>query len=245
MGTGVRIVVHPPSADHGPVATAARRAMLWLHRVDAIFSTYRAGSEISRIDRGVLEPGDASAEVQEILGLCEELRACTGGWFDARASGHLDPSGVVKGWAVERASALLSSAGFDDHLVECGGDIRVRGRTPSGPWQVGIVHPARLDAYCALLSVSDAAVATSGTYERGWHVLDPHRGVPATALAAVTVVGPDLTTTDAYATAALAMGPEAPAWLSTLDGYDWLAVDAAGRGTSSPGWALCNVPVAA
>lgn len=69
----------------------------------------------------------------------------------------------------------------------------------------------------------DFAVATSGTAERGAHIIDPHHGTPAVGPASLTLVGPWLTTTDAYATAAYAMGA-AQDWLENLDGYEGLAV---------------------
>ena len=142
----------------------------WLRRVDALFSTYRAGSEISRIDRGELAIADADPLVSEVLVRCERVREETDGYFDARASGRLDPSGLVKGWAVERAAALLEASGERRFCVSAGGDLVVRG----GPWRVGIRHPGRRRRLAAALTVRDAAVATSGAYERGAHVLDPH-----------------------------------------------------------------------
>jgi thiamine biosynthesis lipoprotein len=67
-------------------------------------------------------------------------------------------------------------------------------------------------------------VATSGTAERGAHIVNPHTGRPAAELASVTVAGPRLTSADAYATAAFAMGPGAREWVETLDGYEALAI---------------------
>jgi thiamine biosynthesis lipoprotein len=161
----------------------------------------------------------------------------TAGYFDAWAGGHFDPSGVVKGWSIERASAMLAVAGWPDHAIDGGGDVRLCGDPGTGkPWQVGVRHPLHEGSYCAALSLDEGAVATSGTYERGLHVLDPRTGEPATQLASVTVIGRDLTTTDAYATAALAMGRRAPAWLSRLGGYEALVVDVNGGGWSTVGF---------
>ena len=145
----------------------AERVFAWLRWVDATFSTYREDSEIRRIDRGELHVADAHPDVQEVLARCERLRVQTGGYFDARAGGSLDPSGLVKGWAVDRAAALLRGR----FMIDAGGDVLLRG----GPWRVGVRHPLRGDALCAALELSDAAVATSGAYERGDHVLDPVR----------------------------------------------------------------------
>jgi thiamine biosynthesis lipoprotein len=222
----------------GEVARVAiERAVAWLHWVDATFSTYRDDSEISRLERGELAEDAAHPEVRDILSLCERLRVITDGFFDMRATGRLDPSGVVKGWSVDRASQLLTAGGCPDHLIDGGGDVRLRGRpAPDAEWQVGVVHPLRLDAYCAALHLGEGAVATSGTYERGFHVFDPHTRRPMVDLAAVTVVGPELTLADAYATAAVAMGLPASAWLETLVGYEALVIDAGGRGWETSGF---------
>jgi FAD:protein FMN transferase len=181
----------------------------WLRWVDATFSTYRADSEISRLDRGDLALADADPLVREVLERCEALRLETGGYFDVRAGGRLDPSGYVKGWAVARAAALADGNRF---FVDAGGDVVVRG----GPWRVGIRHPLLRRRVAAVIELTDAAVATSGAYERGPHVLDPHTGLPARGVHSVSVVGPDLGTADAYATAAFAMGEAGPRWTAGL-----------------------------
>ena len=81
----------------------------WLRHVDDVFSTYRDQSEISRLGRSELAVEECSAEVREVLEMCDWCREITDGYFDARADhGWLDPSGLVKGWSVERASALLA-----------------------------------------------------------------------------------------------------------------------------------------
>jgi FAD:protein FMN transferase len=175
----------------------------WLRWVDATFSTYRRDSEISRLDRGELD--DPHPLVRRVLARCEELRARTGGRFDARAGGRLDPSGFVKGWAVQRAAAF----GRGRFLIDAGGDVVLR-----GAWRVGIRHPYERGRLAAAITVADCAVATSGAYERGPHILDPQTGRPARGLSSVTVVGRDLGTADAYATAAFAEGD--PRWAAPL-----------------------------
>jgi FAD:protein FMN transferase len=181
----------------------AARVFAWLRWVDTTFSTYRPDSEIARLDRGELD--EPHPLVRGVLARCEQLRRETGGYFDVRAGGSLDPSGYVKGWAVQRAAAF----GRRRFLIDAGGDVLVR-----GSWRVGIRHPYEHDRLAAAIMVSDCAVATSGAYERGPHVIDPRTGRPASGLSSVTVVGRDLGTADAYATAAFAAGD--PSWTARL-----------------------------
>ena len=126
----------------------------------------------------------------------------------------------MKGWAVDRAGALLDAAGLERWCIDAGGDVLLRG----GPWRVGIRHPRRRRRLAAVLELSDAAVATSGTYERGTHIVDPHSGRAPTGVASVTIVGPRLATADAYATAAFAMGAAGPRWTAGLEGFSALTI---------------------
>ena len=216
MGMPVRVEVR----DQGVGEAALDAVYAWLRVVDARFSPFRADSEISRIDRGELSLRDAHPDVREVLARCERLRVATGGYFDARAGGSLDPCGLVKGWAVDRAGALLAAAGARRFCIDAGGDVLLRG----GPWRVGVRHPRRRDRLAAALELCDAAVATSGAYERGAHVLDPVGGGPARGALSVTVVGRELATADACATAAFAMGVRGPAWTARLRGAGAMTV---------------------
>ncbi|MEU0149872.1 FAD:protein FMN transferase [Streptomyces sp. NPDC006288] len=212
----------PTAAVRGALAEAVHH----LHQVDAVFSTYRPDSCVSRLGRGEIRPEDCPPEVQEVLSLCAQATRASDGWFSITPEGTLDPSGLVKGWATEAASRLLREAGARNTCVNGGGDIQLRGRAaPGTPWRVGIAHPLRPGELVTVVTAHhDMAVATSGTSERGAHIIDPHSGAPATALAAVTLVGPGLTLTDTYATAAFARGAGAPAWVEALDGYEALVV---------------------
>ncbi|MDT5039458.1 MAG: FAD:protein transferase [Actinoplanes sp.] len=237
MGTVVSIDL----ADHLPsevLTTLIGDTCAWLHEVDARFSTYKDDSEVCRLRRGEIALADCSPDMRHVLTACADLWRETDGYFDANAGGQLDPSGYVKGWSVEVASARLAAAGSVNHCLNAGGDIRMRGRNADGdPWRVGIRHPWQADKISWVLAVSTGAVATSGTYERGGHVLNPRTGKPAQGLRSVTVVGPDLSLADAYATAALAMGEPGITWLAKLAaaGYESAAVTDDGRAFSSSG----------
>jgi thiamine biosynthesis lipoprotein len=204
----------------------------WLRWVDATFSTYRDDSDVSRLNRGELTLDDAQPEVQAVLARCEELRVLTDGYFDAHARGTLDPSGLVKGWAVDRATALLDDLGLENYALSAGGDMVVRG----GTWRVGIQHPLLTHAVAAVVEATDLAIATSGEYARGQHVFDPHTGRPPDGVLSVTIVGPDLATADAFATAAFSMGAKGPHWTARLRGYDALTIMRDERVLSTPGF---------
>ncbi len=227
------------------------RAFAWLAFVDATFSTYREDSQISAINRGELEVADANAAVRSVLARCEELRELTGGYFDARVpaerlppsggvpagrDGHaLDPSGLVKGWAIAGAARLLDGAGLRSFSIDAAGDLFVRGRPDGAPhWRVGIRHPRLRDAVAAVLGVSDMGVATSGAYERGTHIVDPHTGRPPQGVLSVTVVAPDIATADAYATAAFARGADGASWCASLDGCAAMVILEDDRVLSTP-----------
>ena len=205
------------------------RVFAWLHFVDATFSTYRQDSDISRLNRGELALADAHVSVRSVLSRCEALRLHTRGYFDVSApmagTGGLDPSGFVKGYAVEGAGRLLSQAGAKSWCVNAGGDIRLNGAPDeSDCWRVGIQHPVERLAVAAVLGLRAGAVATSGMYERGAHIVDPHTGLCPEGVLSVTIVGPDLAVADAYATAAFAMGRPGAEWAARLQDHGAIVI---------------------
>ncbi len=212
----------------------------WFRWVDATFSTYKDDSEISRLNRGVLALEELHPDVSGVLDRCEQLRLETDGYFDVRAASPeaVDPSGLVKGWAVDRAAALLDEAGLRNFAVNAAGDMRLRGRAvPELYWRVGIQHPLEPDQVARVIDTTDLAIATSGEYARGAHVFDPHTHRPPAGILSVTITGPDLATADAYATAAFAMGADrALHWTARLRGYEAMTVLADGRVLSTPGF---------
>jgi thiamine biosynthesis lipoprotein len=211
----------------------------WFREVDDTFSTYKATSEISRLNRDEVALRECSADVRWVVARCRELRDETDGYFDAEAvvPGEIEPSGLVKGWSVDCAAALLDDAGVANYSLNAGGDIRLRGDAlPERRWRVGIQHPGRRDAVAAIVEGDDLAVATSGAYARGEHVVDPHTGRPPAGVLSVTIVGPDLTTADAYATAAFAMGAVGPEWTRTLAPYEAFTILADGTSLSTAGF---------
>jgi FAD:protein FMN transferase len=233
MGTVFTIDIRDP----GDWTEAVDDVVRWLHFVDATFSTYRADSPISRVGRGELRLMDADPYVAEVLDLCARAQQSTRGYFTSIVDGQLDPSGLVKGWSIEMASALLHEHGSTNHAVNGGGDMQLAGESaPGRPWTVGIADPHDRSRVLATVTGREMAVATSGVTERGAHVVDPFTGRAATGLAAVTVIGASLTDVDVYATAALAMGTAALAWLETLDGVEAMLVASDSAVTCTSRW---------
>jgi thiamine biosynthesis lipoprotein len=218
MGTAVSFDVRTPDCE-----ASVRGAVEFLHWVDQTFSVYRADSQICTIGRGELAVDDAHPQVREVLVRCGELREATDGWYDHEGGGdygrRLDPSGYVKGWSIDRAAELLRFDGLDRFCINAGGDVVAVGR-PDGrnPWRVGIRKPGDAAGIATVVAVADAAVATSGTYERGEHIWSPRSGPPV-GPSSVTIMGPQLGVADALATAVFAAGDDAPGWLHRFPEY--------------------------
>ena len=234
MGMPIVVDVRDDGADEA----ALDEVFDWFRWVDATFSTYKPESEVSRLARGELALADAHPDLRWVLARCDELREATDGYFDARGGGELDPSGLVKGWSVDRAAALLRRAELRNFAVSAGGDMVVSGRAiPEPVWRIGIEHPIERLKVAAVVEANELAVATSGAYARGDHIVDPHTGAPSEGVLSVTVAGPDLATADAYATAAFAMGPvRGPRWTARLRGYEAMTILADGNVLTTAGF---------
>ena len=172
---GMPIVVDVRDDNPDP-ASALDELFDWFRWVDSVFSTYKDDSEVSRLNRGELALDDAHPDVKWVLARCEELRVETDGYFDVRAASDdsVDPSGLVKGWSVDRGAALLDRADLRNYAINAGGDIRLRGRAvPEWTWRVGIEHPLEHDKVAKVVEATDLAIATSAEYARGAHLSRP------------------------------------------------------------------------
>jgi thiamine biosynthesis lipoprotein len=236
MGMPVSIHLRGPDLHSRRVVDAVTSAFAELRQADLRFSPYRPDSEVSRIRDGRLAPADGSPPLREVTALCAEAADRTDGWFDAHPTGPdgrawFDPTGLVKGWAVERAAVVLAAAlPSHDRSVNAGGDVLVdRVRPENPPWAVGVEDPADRSRLVAVVHLDRGGVATSGTAARGPHIRNPRTGRPATELRSVTVVGPSLMWADVHATAAFARGADAVTGLSGLADHRWVVVDRHGR----------------
>ena len=201
-------------------------AVATLHRADEIFSTWKPDSPVSRLRRGELSSAQAPAEVAKIIDRCAAARDLSGGWFDPWAvPGGFDPSGYVKGWAAQNALAAFRSSGICGVLVNAAGDIASSGGLGDGtPFRIGIADPLAPLRLAEIVELT-GAIATSGTYERGEHLIDPRSGRPAARAASASVTGPDLGLADALATALAVAGEPALALFHGLDGYEALVIN--------------------
>src|SRR3954454_16384116 len=147
MPTAVRPIMGMPiGIDVRDEGIDVEAAFAWLGEMDATFSTYRDDSEISRLDRGEITLADCRPEVDDVLSRCLALERETRGFFSARPVGRLDPSGLVKGWAIDSAARLLTAAGAERFCINAGGDVVARGRpAPDRRWRVGVRHPVEHD----------------------------------------------------------------------------------------------------
>ena len=235
MGMPISLALRGRHAHDVRAQEAWQAALRVLEEVDRVFSTYRTDSVISRLDRGEIEPEDCPAEVLEVLELgdraCDESDGAFDMWRPGTEGGLvLDPTGVVKGWAVARAARELEVLPETDFCLSAGGDMICRTNLTSTPdWQIGIEHPHDPSRVVAVVPVRNGAVATSGLSRRGAHIVDPRTGATPSAIASVTVVGPDLLWADIDATAAFAMDSEALTWLRGRAGRSGLVVWADGR----------------
>ena len=208
----------------------------WFDGVDQRFSTYRADSEISQFNRGEISEAAMSADMQEVFALARRTKKETQGFFDMhKADGSVDPSGIVKGWAIQKAAQLLRDAGAENFFVDAGGDIQAEGVNEEGEdWRVGIRSPFYLSDIIKVVAPRGRGMATSGSYIRGAHIWNPH--APRETLGdvvSITVLGPDVLEADRFATAAFAMGPDGIYFIESLPGFEAYQVNARGIATQT------------
>ena len=221
MGTVVSFLVDPGSLSDEAVHDALERSCRELHELDDRFSTWKPESELSRWRAGLVD--EPSQLMDEVFELCAHACDLSRGFFDPWAmAGGFDPTGLVKGWAGERALAHLARAGVAGALINAGGDICV---LPGRTYEIGIRHPLDPEALCAVVS-TDSSVATSGVYERGEHLTNPFGGDVAAVSA--TVVGGPLTMSDALATALAVGGKEVLFLLEEMPGIEGFFIDDSG-----------------
>jgi thiamine biosynthesis lipoprotein len=238
MGTVVVFDLYlEASIDRNQIEPLVDRARAILHQADDLFSTWKRESPVSRLRRGAATLDDMPEDVIEVLTLCSRAREMSRGWFDPWAMpGGVDPTGYVKGWAAQRALRALDHDGVVGAMVNAAGDIATRGRPGvDAPFRIGVTDPG---AHGRLTCVVDVcgAIATSGTYERGQHLIDPFTLRPVARASSSSVVGPDLGVADALATALAVAGRDFLGLLEGVANYEGLVFEDDGSWSSTTGF---------
>lgn len=205
--------------------------------IDEQYSPYKSTSEVSRINAG-LAPSEWSSDMKHILELCKQTKCETNGYFDAYYNGAFDPSGIVKGWAINNAAALLRGRHYRNFYIDAGGDIQVSGLSNGEQsWRVGIRNPFDRDEVIKVLAITTEGVATSGTAIRGNHIFNPLTHTVADEdIVSLTVVGPNVYEADRLATAAFAMGRSGIAYLEALPGFEAYVISRDRQATLTSGF---------
>ena len=238
MGMPITISVVDENITERGKAKALKAAFDYFKYVDQKFSTYKNDSEISRINRGEIKEADYSEDMKIVFALSEETRKETDGYFNiVTPEKTFDTSGMVKGWAIYNAAQIISALGFKNFYVDAGGDIEARGKNEEGKvWNAGIRNPfgGGKNEIVKKIFLENCGMATSGTYIRGQHIYNPHKGrAPLSDIVSITVVGPSVYEADRFATAAFAMGKEGINFVEQLEGFEGYSIDANGIGTET------------
>ncbi|GGC82390.1 hypothetical protein GCM10011512_06410 [Tersicoccus solisilvae] len=225
---GLPVSVHVRAADpaRADIDDAVDALFDDLRRADDVFSLWRPDSALSRIRRGELAVEAADPWLAQVQDVARRAVEATGGLYSTDLTGPdgtrgWDPTGIVKGWAVEQAAAHLRAVPGIAFSVNAGGDL-VCGRGPAAAlvdsaWRIGVERPGTPGGIATVITVTEGALATSGTAARGRHIIDPRTDAAADARhTSVTVAGPELTWADAWATACFldphALAAAGPAW---------------------------------
>jgi thiamine biosynthesis lipoprotein len=233
-GTVIDIDIASVIASEADLNEGLKKVIEFCRGVDEDFSTYIDGSWVSRLRRGKVAIEDCPTSVQEVWQLCGQAKYISDGAFDPWAVvGGFDPSGLVKGWAADICADMLVAAGAQHVQVNAAGDLSLRGgwfdSTDSTvkPWKIGVVNPDNRQEVLKIFEITDGAIATSGTYERGAHITDPYTGMIAIGAKSATIVGQAGWLCDALATAVMVAGADAAIWFthSELSGYQVWAID--------------------
>ena len=231
---GTIVFIECDGADKDLLNLGIDKCAQYFQEVDEVFSTYKDGSEVSKLRRSEIKIEECSSDLQEVWQLCLQAKEITDGAFDPWCvEGGFDPSGYVKGWAADVAADILVAAGVGHVQVNAAGDLALRGGwfdAAAGvvkPWSIGVVNPDNRAEIVKVYEITDGAIATSGTYERGAHIHDPLNGLIAIGAKSATVVGAEGWLCDAMATAVMVAGQDSAKWFGQpeLSGYQVFAVN--------------------
>lgn len=193
----------------------------YFNQIDEKFSTYKENSEISKINRNEIKEIKYSSEMKKILKLSKQTKNETNGYFNININGKIDPSGIVKGYAIYNGAKLLLDLGYKNFYVEIAGDIQVFGKNINNKnWKIGIENPFKKGEIIKVINLSDKGIATSGNYIRGKHIYNPKKKLAADEIMSLSVIGPNVYEADRFATAAFAMGKNGIKFIENLSGFE-------------------------
>jgi thiamine biosynthesis lipoprotein len=204
--------------------------------VDEQYSPFKETSQVAKLNRRE----EVSKEMKEILQYAQDLKISTNGYFDIkRPDGKIDPSGIVKGWAIAQAADILRKIGYKRFYVDAGGDAEIVGKN----WKWGIRNPFNVKEIIKVLNLSNCGIATSGTYERGQHIYDPigHKN-EINDIVSLTIIGPDVYEADRFATPAFAMGEKGIEFIEGQEGLEGYMIDKNGIATMTSGFDKYVIP---
>ncbi len=234
MGMPITIEI----ADKNALLSDINEIYEYFKLIDQKFSTYKKNSEISRINGGRLKINDASRDVKLIFKLANKTKKETQGYFDIYHEKKIDPSGIVKGWAIFNAANQLLKKGYKNLYIDAGGDIQSYGKNNKGiDWSIGIRNPFNQSEIIKVISPKNKGVATSGTYIRGNHIYNPKNNSRVIDdIISLTVIGPNIYEADRFATAAFAMGRDGINFIENLSGFEGYLIDKKGIATYTSGF---------
>ena len=199
------------------------KAFEYFGYIDKTFSPFKPDSEISKINRKEIIESDWNKDIKEVFLLAEKTKQETKGYFDiVDNNGKYNPSGIVKGWAILKASQLIKDLGFNNFYVNAGGDVQFFGKNNDGKtWSIGIKNPFNQKEIVKVVYLKDGnGIATSGNYIRGDHIYNPNdRKEKIEDIVSFTVIGPDVCEADRFATAVFAMGRDGINFLNEMPEY--------------------------
>ncbi len=205
--------------------------------IDQKFSTYKKTSEISLINEEKLDEKDYSSDMKKILRLSKQTKRLTSGYFNIYQNGLVDPSGLVKGWAIWMASKILKNKRVKNFYIEAGGDIEVLGKNTQGKkWKIGIKNPFNPSEIVKVVELDKGGIATSGTYERGNHIYNPKSGKEISEIVSLTLIGQNIYQADRFATAAFAMGEEGIKFIEGQKDLEGYMINSKGIATATSGF---------
>ena len=260
---GTRIAVEVWNEDPAAAEKAIDAVIAEMHRIDAVMSTYKPESQLSRVNReAAASPVKVDPELARLVGRALEFSEMSGGAFDItyasvgylydyRAGKHptdaeiaaalpavnwrhvavdadastirflkpgvrIDLGGIAKGHAVDSCISILAARGISNATVTAGGDSRILGDRRGRAWIVGIRHPDDRERVIARIPLEDAAISTSGDYERFFdedgvryhHIIDPKTGKSPHGIRSVTIIAPTSTLAEGLTKSVFIMGPE-------------------------------------